>query len=189
MEKILVFWGSNNPTSINKQLAHYAASQLKKQIATTIIDLNDFPLPLYNIDTEIKIGIPVKARELKEIISQYDGFVIAVAEHNGSITAFFKNVLDWLSRVDKSYGIFQEKPIVLLGTSPGPGGAKGALQHAETIMKRLAGKVVASVSLPLFFENVKGTENHYEVLDATREEMIQHALNKLVESVASPVLI
>ncbi|MBD0332813.1 MAG: NAD(P)H-dependent oxidoreductase, partial [Chitinophagaceae bacterium] len=184
----LVFWGSNNPTSINKQLAHYAAAQLQKQITATIIDLNDFPLPLYNIETEIKFGIPVKAKELKELISQYDGYVIAVAEHNGSITAFFKNVLDWVSRVDKSYGIFHEKPVVLLGTSPGPGGAKGALQHAEAIIKRLAGKVIASVSLPLFFGNFKGSEDTYEILDANRKKMIQHALDKLAISAASPVL-
>lgn len=89
MKKILVFWGSNSPTSINKQLARYAATELQKKISTTLIDLNQFPLPLFNIETETRFGLPVKANELKEIISEYDGYVIEVAEHNGFVIPLF----------------------------------------------------------------------------------------------------
>jgi chromate reductase len=187
MKRILVFAGSNNPTSINRQLALYAKSQLEQRIFTSIIDLRDFPMPVYNIETELNQGIPSKAKELKQLLTQYDGYVITIAEHNGSVTAFLKSTLDWLSRVDKSYGVFQGKPIILLGTSPGQGGAGSALQHAEAIIKRIAGKVIGKVSLPRFFENVRSEADSFEIVDNNKKDEIINTLNRLVLEVTDPI--
>ena len=47
----MAFAGSNSKTSINKQLAKYAASLVENAEVTTL-DLNDFELPVYGMDLE-----------------------------------------------------------------------------------------------------------------------------------------
>lgn len=50
-------------------------------------------------------------------------------------------------------GIVQNKPMVLLATSPGPGGAGSVLAAATASAPYFAGDVKASVSIPSFFDN------------------------------------
>ncbi|MEP5132751.1 NADPH-dependent FMN reductase, partial [Nonlabens ulvanivorans] len=49
--KITAFAGSNSKTSINKRLVTYTAS-LFNQPDTTVLDLNDYDMPLYGMDLE-----------------------------------------------------------------------------------------------------------------------------------------
>ncbi|MCB0388003.1 MAG: NAD(P)H-dependent oxidoreductase, partial [Winogradskyella sp.] len=60
MKHILAFAGSNSKDSINKQLAVYA-SRLIDDVTVTILDLNDFELPIYSKDLEAEQGIPANA--------------------------------------------------------------------------------------------------------------------------------
>ena len=48
MKSIIAFAGSNSKQSINKQLAIYASS-LVKDTSVSILDLNDFELPICRI--------------------------------------------------------------------------------------------------------------------------------------------
>lgn len=64
--------------------------------------MNDFKLPLYGIDEENKSGYPADAERFNDLLNSADGFVVSLAEHNGAYTAAFKNVFDWVSRIDKS---------------------------------------------------------------------------------------
>ena len=49
MKNILAFAGSNSSNSINKKLAIYASS-LVEGAQVTILDLNDFELPIFGVD-------------------------------------------------------------------------------------------------------------------------------------------
>ena len=50
---------------------------------------------------------------------------------------------------------FEEKPILLLSTSPGRGGGRRAIVHAEQILSNyLKGTVVGKFSLPAFKHNL-----------------------------------
>ena len=51
MKKIIAFAGTNSKTSINKQLVTYSASLLN-EVDVTILDLNDYELPLFGVDFE-----------------------------------------------------------------------------------------------------------------------------------------
>ena len=99
--KILVFGASNSKNSINKKLATYAAKQID-DAEITILDLNDFEMPIYSIDRENEAGIPDLAVQFKQHIKEADGLVISFAEHNGAYTVAFKNVMDWMSRLEGS---------------------------------------------------------------------------------------
>ena len=49
MKTVLAFSGSNSSSSINKQLVSYAGSLLS-DVHLTILDLNDFEMPIYSTD-------------------------------------------------------------------------------------------------------------------------------------------
>ncbi len=53
MKKILAFAGSTSSTSINKQLATFAAENLENT-SFDVIDLRDFKMPIYSADEEEK---------------------------------------------------------------------------------------------------------------------------------------
>ncbi len=87
MKHIIAFAGSNSKTSINKQLAIYAAS-LVEGVEVAVLDLNDFELPIYSMDLELSDGIPDDAHKFLNIIKSTDGMVLSLAEHNGTYAKF-----------------------------------------------------------------------------------------------------
>ncbi|RMF27293.1 MAG: NADPH-dependent oxidoreductase [Bacteroidetes bacterium] len=150
MKKVLAFGASSSSRSINRQLAQYAAGLLPN-VEVRFLDLRDYELPLFSIDREEAEGIPEKARRFKEAIAEADGVLISLAEHNGSYTAVFKNLIDWASRLPGS--LWQDKPLLLLATSPGKRGARSVLEQAATRFPHMGGRVVARFSLPSFEQN------------------------------------
>ena len=150
MKKIVAFGGSNSKNSINKALAHYAAGQVENT-ESILLDLNDYELPIYSIDHEKEQGIPENAHQLLNQIKEADGLIVSLAEHNGCYTAAFKNAYDWMSRIDKS--VWQNKPMLLMATSPGARGGATVLQIAKTGFPFLGGNIVADFSLAKFHEN------------------------------------
>lgn len=151
--KLLAFAASSSSKSINKQLATYAASQVKHSdgVEVEILDINDYEMPLFSQDKEEVLGQPQQAKDFFAKLGQADAIIISFAEHNGSYSAAYKNLFDWTSRIDQK--LFQNKPMVLLATSPGPGGAGSVLAAATASAPYFAGDVKASVSIPSFFDN------------------------------------
>lgn len=150
MKKIIAFGASNSKKSINKALARFAAQQFNTT-NIEIIDLNDFEMPLFSVDKEKETGIPSLAQDFFIKISQCDLLVISLAEHNGNFTVAFKNILDWVSRINTK--VFQDIPMLLLATSPGARGGSSVLEIAKNRFPYQGGKVIASFSLPNFNEN------------------------------------
>ena len=130
MKKILAIGASNSRQSINGQLARWAANQIENAEVASL-HLNDFEMPIYSIDRENETGIPGLAHDFKSKIKTADGIVISLAEHNGSYTASFKNITDWVSRIEK--GTWAGKPVFLLATSPGQRGGAGSVGVATLV--------------------------------------------------------
>ena len=158
--KILAFAATSSKKSINKQLASYATHLLPDidQHEIEILDLNDYELPLFSEDREADIGQPQLARDFLTKIGESDAIIISFAEHNGSYTVAYKNTFDWASRINPK--VFQNKPLLLLSTSPGPGGASSVLTAATTSAPFFDGEVIASFSLPSFYENFDSEQGH-----------------------------
>ena len=150
MKKILAFGASNSSDSINKQLAKYASKQFKK-VTVDLLDLNDYEMPIYSKDLEKKDGFPQLAHDFYKKIGDADFVLISFAEYNGNFTSTFKNILDWTSRINSK--TFQEKPMLLLATSPGARGGSSVLDIAVKRMPFQGGIVKGSFSLPSFNEN------------------------------------
>lgn len=150
MKKIIAFGASNSKQSINKKFAAYVANKLEN-VEVQLLDLNDYDLPLYSSDLEVLSGVPAQAIAFKKLIENCDGLVISLAEHNGMVTAAFKNVWDWASREEMK--IWQDKPMFLLSASPGGRGAANVLRTVKDLLPHFGGNVLADFSLPSFHEN------------------------------------
>ncbi|MFV0564764.1 MAG: NADPH-dependent FMN reductase [Flavobacteriaceae bacterium] len=152
MKKIAAFAGSNSKNSINKQLVHYAAS-LFENVNVDILDLNDFELPLFGVDLEKESGIPENAHRFFERIKAADGVLLSLAEHNGAYTAAFKNLFDWVSRIEVKW--FYDNPVMLMATAPGGRGGLSVLELAQNRFPRHNAHIVNVFSLPFFKDNFK----------------------------------
>ena len=177
MKKIIAFAGSNSRTSINKQLVTYAVS-LIDNTEKIILDLNDYELPLYGIDLENEIGIPKNAQRFLDEIKSADGIIISLAEHNGAYATVFKNLFDWMSRIDGK--LWSEIPMLLMATSPGGRGGASVLEIAKGRFPHMGGNIVADFSLPFFGKNFIDNEIVDEQLNEgleTAVEVLQQAVN------------
>jgi len=162
MKKILAFAGSNSSNSINHELVTYVASEIKEHTVKTI-KLTGYQMPMYSEDEEKERGFPGMLLGLQQEISEVDALIISVNEHNGSWSAFFKNIIDWLSRLDRNF--LAGKKILLMSTSPGQRGGMSALEFAKSMFPRFGGEIVESFSFPSFHANFSIEKN--EVIDDT----------------------
>jgi len=149
-KKIIAFAGSNSKNSINKKLVVLAAKQLKN-IKVDVLDLNDFKLPIYGIDEENENGHPENAKRFNELLNATDGILLSLAEHNGAYTVAFKNMYDWISRIDKA--VWKNKPMLLMSTSPGGRGGASVMEIAMGAFPRMGAQIIANFSLPSFNAN------------------------------------
>ena len=168
MKKVLAFAGSISKNSINKQLVNYTSTLLKDTNAE-LIDMNDYQARLYSVDEEAE-GIPDNMISFSEALKSYDGFIVSLAEHNGSYASGFKNTLDWLSRIDKK--IFNDKPVLLMSSSPGGRGGANVLAAANAYFPRLGANIVANFSLPDFYQTFQDEKIHDEELSNALKEAV-----------------
>lgn len=116
-----------------------------------VLDLNDFPLPLFTVDLESEMGIPDNAKHFYNKLQTADLIIMSLSEHNGTYTATFKNLFDWFSRYQVN--MFAGKKLFLISTSPGIRGGQGSLEAALSRFPRHGAEIIASFSLPKFQEN------------------------------------
>lgn len=148
--KLLAIGASTSSTSINERLAAYAA-RLVPDSQITVFSLRDLTLPIYSEDEEKGNGHPADAHKFLDAIAAHDGIVLSLAEHNGSYAAAFKNIYDWASRIEQK--VWQDKPMLLLSTSPGGRGGATVLEAGKATFARMGANLAASFSLPSFYDN------------------------------------
>jgi chromate reductase len=175
--KILAFAGSNSSESINHQLIQFIGKQINK-VETEIVRLNDYNIPMYGVDIEKSGGIPKGVINLNNKIQEAQGIIISVAEHNGNVTAFFKSVIDWLSRYNRTF--LEGKKILLLSTSPGQRGGASALEITQKILSRFKGEIVAYYSLGNFNKVFKDGK----IIDAETEGKLKQNIKLFIEELS-----
>ena len=141
MPHILAFAGSTRRDSFNKRLVPIAAKGARDAGAeVTLIDLKDFPLPLFDQDLESAHGMPEHGARLKRLFVEHDGLLVASPEYNSSVTAVLKNAIDWVSRPapgEPPAVAFRGKVAALMSASPGGLGGLRALVHVRSILGNL----------------------------------------------------
>ncbi len=147
---VLAIGASTSSKSINRALANYAAAKIPNAVVTDY-DLRQLNLPIFSADAEENDGIPADAQTFRDAVRSHDALVVSLAEHNGSYSAAFKNLYDWVSRIDTN--VWADKPMILLSTSPGGRGGATVMEAAKATFPRMGAALKGSVSLPSFYDN------------------------------------
>lgn len=177
--KIIAFAATNSRHSINKALASYAGQLLitsQQDIELEVLDLNDFELPIFSIDIEKELGQPDNAKAFFNKLTEADALIISFAEYNGTYTAVWKNLFDWCTRIDKV--VFQNKPTLILSTSPGPRGGLTVMEQSLGSLPRFGAEIKAHLSVPNFFDNF--SQETKELTNPELRSQLQVAANKLI---------
>ena len=106
---------------------------------------------MYSEDLEREQGFAEELVALCESIQQADALVLSVNEHNGNPSAYFKNLLDWFSRINRNF--LEGTPVLLMSTSPGKRGGIGSIAVVEGMLPRFGAEIAATFSLPSFHSN------------------------------------
>lgn len=168
--KVVAFAGSNSQNSINKALVSYVLTHFEGQ-EIDFLDLNDYDIPLYSIDREKKEEIPQEVHQFIEKLGDADLIITSLAEHNGTYTAVFKNLLDWSSRINLKF--FADTPLLLLSTSPGGYGGGNVMEAAKKRFPKFGANIKATFSLPNFKDNFD------TVTGITNSDLKNELLNKI----------
>jgi NAD(P)H-dependent FMN reductase len=184
--KILVIPGSIRTGSHNVRLAALAAKELTLIDAdVTRISLADYPLPIYDADTDDRSGQPGSAFKLKHMITAHHGVFIASPEYSASVTPLLKNAIDWVSRVrergDPTYAAFKNRVFAVASASPGRIGGLRSLMALRQILELGCGAFVIpdQVAIPNADQAFNDSD---ELVDVGLANALRNELARLVET-------
>ncbi|MCH7751730.1 MAG: NAD(P)H-dependent oxidoreductase [Planctomycetes bacterium] len=181
--RILAFAGSARKDSFNKKLLRVAVRAAEEAGAeVTLLDLAEYPLPLYDGDLEARDGLPTNAAKLKRLFLDHDGLMIAAPEYNSSITPLLKNTIDWVSRPADGEGplaAYKNKVAVLMAASPGGLGGLRGLVHVRAILQNIGVIVLPDQRA------VSGAGNAFDETGQLKDERLRQAVQGLGAKLAS----
>ncbi len=150
--RILAFAGSSRRESWNRKVLDVAVAGAREaQAEVTVVNLADYPMPIYNADWHAEHGVPPAMLELRALMMAANGLLIASPEYNTSITPLLKNTIDWLSQDVNGEGgdaPFTDKVGGLMGASNGAFGTIRALPHVSHILANLGVLMLPVVAVP-----------------------------------------
>ena len=119
--------GSNAELSYNRKLLQFIQREFKLKFELEVLEIDE--VPVFNQDE--KWDDSFQLRYLYNKITRADGVIIATPEHNHTITASLKSVLEWLS-----YKVhpFENKPVMIVGASYHDQGTSRAQVHLRKIL-------------------------------------------------------
>lgn len=180
MKKILVFAGSSRSASVNKKLAAVAADYASSAGAeVTLIDLADYPAPVYDGDTEEQSGLPESMKAFKSLCASHDALIIVTPEYNGCVPPLLVNVLSWASRPEgdeASCAAFRGKTVAIAAASPGALGGVRVIPRLRDLLSELSFAVLPG------FATLPGAYKAFGDDGKLIDEKAATILNTLVEN-------
>ncbi len=113
--------------SYNRKLLEFIRRNFKFKFELEVLEIDE--VPMFNQDE--KWDESFQLRFLYNKITRADGVIIATPEHNHTISASLKSVLEWLS-----YEVhpFENKPVMIVGASYYDQGTSRAQVHLRKIL-------------------------------------------------------
>jgi len=136
MTTLIGIAGSLRKNSYNAALLRAAAQLAPTGTKVEIASIAG--IPLYDGDLENEWGIPAPVATLKDKIAAADGLLLVTPEYNNSMPGVLKNAIDWLSRpADDIERVFGNKPVAIMGATPGRGGTRLAQNAWLPVLRTL----------------------------------------------------
>jgi chromate reductase len=175
--ELAIIVGSNRKASINRRLARALAKLGGASFTPHFVEIDD--LPMFNQDLETAAW-PQVATRLKGEIEGAQAVLVVTPEHNRSIPAVLKNAIDWAAR-PSGKGVWKDKPIAIIGASPGGVGTACAQQHLRVILGNLGAQVMGGEMFISYKEGV------IDDADAVTNEATREFLQKFMDRFAGLV--
>ena len=178
--RILAFAGSARRESLNRKLLGVAVQAVRDEGAeVTLLDLNEFSLPLYHGDLEDAQGMPANATKLVELITAHAALLIASPEYNSYFSPLLKNTIDWCTRAEDNP--FTGKVAAVISASPGGYGGVRSATHLRALLLHLGCHIVpAQCNLPRAQE---AFDAHGALKDARTLKNVQSVARELIAAV------
>jgi NAD(P)H-dependent FMN reductase len=136
--------GSLRKDSINEHLRRHMSAKLREAgVEVTDLDLNDFPMPIFNYDIEAAGETPEAAKTLAEMFRTHDILLIISPEYNGGVTPLIANVISWVSR--EKPNPFKHAIFGIGGMSDGKYATIFALSHLRDTLSKIGALVVPTL--------------------------------------------
>ncbi len=177
--KILVIPGSLRTGSHNARLAALAVKELALAGAeVTRISLEDYPLPLFDVDLAASSGMPQAALRLKQMIMAHQGVFITSPEYSASVTPLLKNAIDWVSRVregaEPTYAAFKGRVFAIGSATASSSGGVRSMMALRQILELGCGALVIPEQI-----SVPCAEQAFDESDNLKDENLAAALKAL----------
>lgn len=173
---MLVIVGSNSSTSINEQLTKAVLKEL--DLKNEFIDLKSLNIPMFSEDLEREIKSLEGILFLLEKLATHQHIFIATNEHNGTVSAFLKNIFDWLSRIQLKF--LADKKVFILSTSNGKRGGLGANETLQKLVTRFGCEVFEYYAFSAFSDNFD--INNQKITNETYLQELENKLNTLLKA-------
>lgn len=193
VSRILVFAGSTRKGSFNRKLAAEVARLAEEEVLAVgregavevrLVELSDYPMPLYNGDIEKEEGIPEAAGNWKDLLAEHDGLIIASPEYNSGYSPLIKNAIDWASRPaskdEPSLASFRNKTALLLAASPGGLGGLRGLFQLRSVLQNIGVTVLPSPHLIAVSSAHEAFDEHGRLKEKKREDSVRDAVAALI---------
>lgn len=174
--KLALVIGSLRDASINRIYANHIVSQLPEHIEVEEVTISD--LPLYNQDFDSQ---HIESYErVRSQIKAADALLIVTPEHNRTMPAALKNVIDIGSRPHKQ-GVWENKKVALVTAVPGTYGGRGSGLDVRKVMQSLSANMM--VSPEVYLSHATESIEDGKVTSERTQEFLQKFIDALVKFV------
>jgi chromate reductase len=184
--KILGISGSLRGGSYNRSLLLAAMAEAPDGVEVMAFEGLE-AIPYFDEDLEAA-GVPAVVRFFRRAIAEADALLVVTPEYNGSTSGVLKNALDWASRGPDR--VLAGKPVAVMGTSTGRGGAQGGIDAVVHILRRTRCEVLDhTVAVPLAAEAfaAEASDGQRGLADPALSAEVRGLVNDLVARAGTEV--
>lgn len=175
---IALIIGSLRKESINRKFAEYIVSQLPKSIRVEEVNIAD--LPLYNQDYD---DTTIDSYErVRQQLKAANAVLIVTPEHNRTMPAALKNVIDIASRPYKE-SVWTYKKVAVVTASPSNYGGINSGLDVHKSMQMLSAQMM--ISPEVYLSQATDSLNEDGSVSERTQKYLQRFINELVVFVGS----
>lgn len=175
---IALIIGSLRKDSINRKFAEYIVSQMPDSIKVEEVNIAD--LPLYNQDYD---DTTIDSYErVRQQLKAADAVLIVTPEHNRTMPAALKNVIDIASRPYKE-SVWTYKKVALVTASPSNYGGINSGLDVRKSMEMLLAQMMTSPEM--FLSQATESLNEDGSVSERTQKYLERFINALVAFVGS----
>ncbi|MGO4936651.1 NAD(P)H-dependent oxidoreductase [Fundicoccus sp. Sow4_H7] len=176
--KLVGIVGSNAKESYNRLLLQFIQKHFNALIDLDIIEINK--VPLFNQSND-QTHSPV-IQDIAKRIEAAEGVIIATPEHNHTIPAALKSLIEWLSF---KIHPFENKPVMIVGASYYSQGSSRAQLSLRQILDAPGVNAIVLPGNEFLLGNVKEAfDEEYNLKDAGTINFLASCLEKFIRFIA-----